>query len=73
MLHAENITTPLLLVQGSVDPGIAQAEEFFSVLHRLGKTVEFVRYVGEAHSIESPPNIIDFWNRVYQFLDRHVR
>jgi hypothetical protein len=26
----------------------------------------------ESHTIESPPNILDYWNRVYGWLDEHV-
>jgi hypothetical protein len=28
-----------------------------------------VRYIGEGHTIESPLNILDFWQRVYAWYD----
>jgi dipeptidyl aminopeptidase/acylaminoacyl peptidase len=71
--HADQVQTPLLMIQGTNDVfGAGQTEEFFAALNRLGKPVELVRYVGESHSIESPPNILDFWYRTYAWLDRFL-
>ena len=70
LLHVDRVQTPLLIIHGSLDMlEISQAEEFFSALTRLGKPVEFVRYIGEGHAIDSPANIVDMWNRIYNFLD----
>ncbi len=49
--YAPNVTTPVLLLHGEADARcpIAQSEEYFTVLKRLGKEVEFVRFPGCSH------------------------
>ena len=48
---AKNVTTPALLLHGEADARcpIAQSEEYFTALKRLGKTVEFVRFPNSNH------------------------
>lgn len=71
--HARGVTTPTLIVQGDLDyVPIQQGEEFFTALYRRGVASEFVRYWGEGHTIESPPNILDLWTRVFAWLDTHL-
>jgi dipeptidyl aminopeptidase/acylaminoacyl peptidase len=58
-------------VQGHGDQdfiSIAQAEEMFSALRRVGKAAEFVRYWGEGHILSSPANIKDAWQRIFRWL-----
>ena len=49
--YAANVDTPVLLLHGEADLRcpIAQSEEYFSLLKRLGKEVEFVRFPGCNH------------------------
>ena len=44
--YAANVNTPVLLLHGEADARcpVAQSEEYFVVLKRLGKEVEFVRF-----------------------------
>lgn len=63
LLHADRITTPLLLVEGSLDYP-EQAQEMIAALHRQGKTGEYVCYWGEGHVVQSPANIRDMWHRI---------
>ena len=50
--YASNVNAPVLLLHGESDYRcpISQSEEYFTVLKRLGKEVEFVRFPGSAHS-----------------------
>ena len=50
--HAKNVTAPALLLHGEADARcpVAQSEEYFVALKRLGKTVEFVRFPGSNHA-----------------------
>ena len=50
--YAKNVTAPALLLHGEADARcpIAQSEEYFVALKRLGKTVEFVRFPGSNHA-----------------------
>ena len=49
--YAANVDTPVLLLHGEADLRcpIAQSEEYFALLKRLGKEVEFVRFPGCNH------------------------
>jgi dipeptidyl aminopeptidase/acylaminoacyl peptidase len=74
VFSANKIETPLLIVSGDQDGIIGmQDEQMFTVLNRRGRRVEFVRYLGEQHGLESPPNIIDMWKRVFAWLDTYVK
>ncbi|KAA0183046.1 S9 family peptidase [Cupriavidus gilardii] len=66
---AHRIAAPLIIVQGDQDyVGIAQGEEMYSALRRLGKPVRFVRYWGEGHVISGAENIKDMWARLIDWL-----
>ena len=49
---APKVETPVLLLHGDADARcpISQSEAYFTMLKRLGKQVEFVRFPGGAHS-----------------------
>ena len=49
--YAAEVDTPVLLLHGEADVRcpISQSEEYFTVLKRLGKDVEFVRFPGCSH------------------------
>ena len=53
IFHADKINTPLLLLHGVVDKNvpISQADQLYTALKFLGKEVEYVRFIGEGHSI----------------------
>ena len=50
--YAAQVNTPALLLHGEADARcpISQSEEYFTILKRLGKTVEFVRFPGANHA-----------------------
>jgi len=76
ILHADRITTPLLCITGDQDPNVpaSQSREIYYALRRLGKEVEWVRYVNGAHR---PPNSvaesIDFEQRILKWYDGHLK
>jgi dipeptidyl aminopeptidase/acylaminoacyl peptidase len=71
--YADRVKTPLLIIQGDLDyVPIQQGEEFFTALYRLNKRAQFVRYWGEDHTLDSPANIRDMWQRIYYWLDEFV-
>jgi dipeptidyl aminopeptidase/acylaminoacyl peptidase len=74
IFHADHVQTPTMIVQGDLDyVSIVQGEEFFSALYRQGKPAQFVRYWGEGHTIESPANIRDLWQRVFDWFDLYLK
>ncbi|KAF1717015.1 hypothetical protein CSC74_09140 [Pseudoxanthomonas yeongjuensis] len=71
---AHQITTPLMLIHGDLDfVNVNEAEQLFAALHREGKDVQLVRYWGEGHVYNSPGNITDMWNRIFEFLDQNLQ
>ena len=67
----DSFQAPLLLIAGDCDKtvSITHSEEVFTGLARLNKDVVFLRYWGEGHGILRPNNVIDMWNRVFDFLE----
>ena len=55
ILRADRIKTPLLNITGDQDPNVpaSQSREMYYAMRRLGKDVEWVRYVNGGHR---PPN-----------------
>lgn len=76
VLHADRIKTPLLTISGDQDPNVpaTQSREIYYALRRLGKEVEWVRYVNGAHR---PPNSVaesvDFEQRIVAWYDTHLK
>jgi dipeptidyl aminopeptidase/acylaminoacyl peptidase len=76
ILRADRIKTPLLNITGDQDPNVpsSQSREIYYALRRLGREVEWVRYVNGGHR---PPNsaaeTIDFENRMVAWYDSHLK
>jgi dipeptidyl aminopeptidase/acylaminoacyl peptidase len=73
LTYADQVTTPVMILQGDMDyVPIQQGEEFFTALYRQGKPASFVRYWGEGHIFESPANVADMWARIFAWLARYL-
>ena len=76
VLRADRIKTPLLNITGDQDPNVpaSQSREMYYAMRRLGKEVEWVRYVNGGHR---PPNSvsesIDFERRILAWYDKHLK
>ena len=76
ILQADRIRTPLLNITGDQDPNVpaSQSREIYYALRRLGRDVEWVRYVNGAHR---PPNTvaeaIDFEMRILGWYDKYLK
>ncbi len=76
VLRADRIKTPLLCITGDQDPNVpaSQSREIYYALRRLGKDVEWVRYVNGGHR---PPNsvteAIDFEQRILSWYDKYLK
>jgi dipeptidyl aminopeptidase/acylaminoacyl peptidase len=76
ILHADRIKTPLLTISGDQDPNVpaSQSREIFYALRRLGKEVEWVRYVNGAHRPpDSVSESVDFETRILAWYDKHLK
>ena len=75
VFQADRVTTPLLLLCGTADSLLPQAEEMYAALLRLGKVATLVRYHGEGHVPYKDwldENFEDYSARIVEWLDRHV-
>jgi dipeptidyl aminopeptidase/acylaminoacyl peptidase len=76
IMRADRIKTPLLNITGDQDPNVpaSQSREIYYALRRLGRDVEWVRYVDGGHR---PPNSvsesIDFETRILKWYDKYLK
>jgi dipeptidyl aminopeptidase/acylaminoacyl peptidase len=76
VLRADRVKTPLLNITGDQDPNVpaSQSREMYYALRRLGKEVEWVRYVDGGHR---PPNSnsesVDFEMRILRWYDKYLK
>lgn len=72
-VHVDKVTTPLLMIHGELDAHpLSEAEQFFVALNRLGKRAKLVRYLAEGHSIESPGNVLDMYEHIFNWFDEFL-
>jgi len=73
--HVENVTTPTLFLHGAVDHDvpIQQAEEMYIALKKLGVETVLVRYPDEGHGVRQPAHRADYYRRILDWFDTHVR
>ncbi len=65
----------MLIVHGALDSmPVAQADELFVGLRRLGKKAVYARYEGEGHwqGTWGYSNAVDYWDRVLGWFDEHI-
>ncbi|HYE85857.1 MAG TPA: prolyl oligopeptidase family serine peptidase [Vicinamibacterales bacterium] len=76
IFRLDRVKTPLLTISGDQDPNVPanQSRELYYALRRLGKEVEWVRYVNGGHR---PPNSvaesIDFETRIAAWYDKYLK
>jgi dipeptidyl aminopeptidase/acylaminoacyl peptidase len=72
---ADNVSTPLLITHGEEDARvpIPQADQYYRVLKKTGKTVEFLRYPREGHGIREPLHRLHLDREQAKWFDQYVR
>ena len=50
-----------------------QSERMFEALNGLGKTSALVEYPFEDHGPAARETVLDYWTRVLEWFDRHVK
>jgi dipeptidyl aminopeptidase/acylaminoacyl peptidase len=75
--YLDRVKTPVLIIHGAEDDAVQVnlADEVFTGLRRLGKTVSYARYQGENHweGAWSYPNQLDSLNRSIAWFDRFLK
>jgi dipeptidyl aminopeptidase/acylaminoacyl peptidase len=72
--HASTCTTPTLIIHGEDDlcTPLPQAVEFYNALVEAGCETELVVYPREGHGWTEREHVIDSWNRMRDWLARHL-
>ena len=72
--YASRVTTPLLITHGESDTRvpIPQADQYYRLLKKLGKTVEFLRFPREGHGITEPIHRLYLDEEQAKWFDKYV-
>jgi dipeptidyl aminopeptidase/acylaminoacyl peptidase len=71
--YLDRVETPVLLVHGTEDTlPVANSDQTFVALRRLGKAVEYARYEGEGHAAWGAPNAVDLIDRMTAWFDERL-
>ncbi len=75
VLHADRITTPLLIVHNKADAAVPwrQGVELYLALRRLGKPVWLLQYEGENHSMLNEAGALDYTLRLTEYFDHYLK
>lgn len=72
--RVDDITAPLLVIQGANDPRVTKAEsdQIVAALRARGVEVEYIVKDDEGHGFVRPENRMDVYRAVERFLARHL-
>jgi dipeptidyl aminopeptidase/acylaminoacyl peptidase len=75
LFHAQNVTKPLIVLQGKNDPRVLQVEsdEIVEAVRRKGVSVEYVLFDDEGHGFVKKENEIEGYGKILEFLDKHLK
>ena len=75
LFHAENITKPVLVVQGANDPRVLQVEsdEMVAAVRKNNVPVEYVLFPDEGHGFNKRKNRVTASEAYLAFLDKYLR
>ncbi len=72
--YAENVQTPLLVIQGATDPRVVKGEsdQLVEKLESLGREVEYVVFDDEGHGFTKRPNELKAYSLAAEWLEKHL-
>jgi dipeptidyl aminopeptidase/acylaminoacyl peptidase len=75
LFHADQITKPMLVIQGANDPRVLQVEsdELVEAARANGATVEYVLFPDEGHGFQKRENRITASESFVTFLDTYLK
>lgn len=75
LFHTQNVTKPLMVLQGAQDPRVLQVEsdEIVAGVKENGVPVEYVLFPDEGHGFVKKENQIEANSRIVKFLDKHLK
>lgn len=75
VMHAENIRTPLLVVQGARDPRVnkAESDQMVEALKKRGVEVQYMVKDNEGHGFRNEENQFEFYGAMEKFFGDHLK
>ncbi|WGF92333.1 S9 family peptidase [Aequorivita marisscotiae] len=75
LFHTENVTKPLMVLQGAQDPRVLKIEsdEIVEGVKKNGVPVEYVVFDDEGHGFVKKENEIVAYGRILKFLDKYLK
>jgi dipeptidyl aminopeptidase/acylaminoacyl peptidase len=75
LFHAENVTKPLIVLQGKNDPRVLQVEsdEIVEAVKKNGVPVEYIIFPDEGHGFSKKANRIRGYEAIKVFLDKYLK
>lgn len=75
LFHADQITKPVMVLQGAQDPRVLQVEsdEIVEAAKANGVPVEYVLFEDEGHGFVKKENQIEAYGKILEFLDKHLK
>lgn len=75
LLHTENVTKPLMVLQGAQDPRVLKIEsdEIVEGVKKNGVPVEYVVFEDEGHGFVKKENEIEGYGKILKFLDQYLK
>ena len=75
LLHTENVTKPLMVLQGAQDPRVLKIEsdEIVEGVKKNGVPVEYVVFEDEGHGFVKKENEIEAYGKVLAFLNQYLK
>ncbi|ELR73696.1 Acylamino-acid-releasing enzyme [Fulvivirga imtechensis AK7] len=75
LFHTENVTKPLMVLQGSQDPRVLQVEsdEIVAEVKKNNVPVEYVLFQDEGHGFAKKDNQIEAYGKILEFLDQYLK
>jgi dipeptidyl aminopeptidase/acylaminoacyl peptidase len=75
LFHAENVTKPLMVLQGANDPRVLQVEsdEIVEAVKKNGVPVEYIIFEDEGHGFMKKENEIEGYGEILVFLNKYLK
>ncbi|MCO5725350.1 S9 family peptidase [Robiginitalea marina] len=75
LFHTEQVTRPLMVLQGAQDPRVLQVEsdEIVAGVRKNGVPVEYVLFEDEGHGFLKKENQVEGYRKILEFLDTHLK
>jgi dipeptidyl aminopeptidase/acylaminoacyl peptidase len=75
LFHADQITKPLIVLQGKNDPRVIKPEsdDIVNAIKKKGGVVEYVVFDNEGHGFTKKENEIKGYQAILEFLDKYLK